>query len=119
MADVAVNEYLKEVSSYIEGGGSAKKQIIADLRTAMEEYAAEHPDGTAQELRAAFGDPAAIAAELTSKEEYQALVRAAKRKNKRVVVLCVVLAAVAVLAVAVCFILAKMYGGTIEVSNIY
>ena len=52
-----VAQYCKEVRAAIQGDDDYKNSVIKNLEADLEEYISDHPDATAQNIRAYFGDP--------------------------------------------------------------
>ena len=92
-----VAQYCKEVKAAIQGDEDYKNSVIKNLEADLEEYISDHPDATAQNIRAYFGAPEDYARELddtgASAEKTQ------RRKLRRRVLTAVVAALVAALLI--------------------
>jgi len=106
MTDPVIRRYLKDVSGNLVGPGSRKRATLKALRDAAEEWAAEHPDHTGEDLRREFGDPEQFAsagiASLTPREAAALLQR---KKTFRRWLLAITILIIIALAGAVIFII--------------
>lgn len=98
--------YLAQVRSELKGAGRQKKEVLQQVKSAVEDYAEEHPQCTYQELTQHFGTPQQIAescvAEMDSHEVLHGL-RVGK-KIYFVILLAIVLGVTAWLGyLAICF----------------
>lgn len=54
---INLNRYYKEVEKALKCSSKAKKEILNNMRSDIEDYIAEHPAATESEIRLKFGEP--------------------------------------------------------------
>ena len=113
------DKYLREVESGMEYSKRTKKYFLKELCPLIDEYIAEHPEATVEDLYGEFGRPNDYKNTLADNEVYAAMLKKAEKKSRLFLILCIVLGIIAVLAIAFIIYLIREYGGTTEVSNIH
>ena len=112
-----VKKYLSEVTNALTGcSWSLKKVFEAELKTQIKEHF-ESREITYGALISTFGTPEEIAAGFYDRQEYEKLLKKAKKLNIVLGVLSVVLVIVVSVLLAVVFHLWDMVGGTVTVGN--
>ena len=101
MTEKTIRRYCRAVGSYLPCARRQKRQLLRDLRQRLEEYRDEHPDETSPEER--FRTPQQVAAGYVDDMDTTELLQAL-RYRRRVITAVVsgILAALAVLAAALC-----------------
>ena len=93
--------YLQSVHRQLDAPKEDRERLLSRLSHAVFTYCEENPEASAEDIAAAFGDPASCAAELMAECDPAELSRVRRTKRRR---LCVVIAVlVALMAAMVVF----------------
>lgn len=111
-------KYLREVESGMEYPKRTKKYFLKELCPLIDEYIAEHPEATVEDLYVEFGRPNDYKNNLADNEVYAAMLKKAEKKSRIFLILCIAFGIIAALAIAFIVYLIRQYSGTTGVSNI-
>ena len=89
-----INRYLAEVSDCLKCPRSVRKVFLRELRLQVKDFAANKENLSVEALCSQFGSPEEISNGFVTRDDYQILLRKAKRRT-------VILAVVAAVAVAI------------------
>ena len=112
------DKYLREVESGMEYSKRTKKYFLKELCPLIDEYIAEHPEATVEDLYVEFGRPNDYKNNLADNEVYAAMLKKAEKRSRLFLILCIVLGIIAALAIAFVVYLISRYSGTTEITNI-
>lgn len=93
-----------------------KRAMCRDLFSEVEDYVANHPNHTAEQLEAIFGTPHDIVSSVVSTEEMKRFAQRYKRKTILLVVICATLA-VALAFTSYCIYRANLADGSYIITN--
>ncbi len=112
-----LKQYLKEVDDALVCKKSIKRFYMKEIKQILDSYLEEKHDFTVEDLYRELGKPEKFANELTERDEYLALLKQAKWKNR--LLICIGVSFIALFAASVIFIIEMMdiYGGTITVTG--
>ena len=113
-----VKEYLNKVGTAMDYHKRTKKYFLKELGELIENYIAEHPDATVQDLENEFGKPEEYKTNLADKETYREMLKKAEKKSRILLILCIILGIVAALVIGIAIYLIYTYSGTTIISNI-
>ena len=111
-----VKEYLNKVTSALSCSWSLKKVFASELKSQIKEHFASE-EITYDKLCTALGTPEKISAGFYDRQEYEKLLKKAKKLNRILVLLSLVLVIAIVLLLIIVFHLYDMVGGTITISG--
>lgn len=106
-----VAQYCKEVKAAIQGDDDYKNSVIKNLEADLVEYISDHPDATAQNIRAYFGAPEDYAREL------DATLSPSEKEQRKTLRRRVLTAAVAALVAALLIWAGAVVSATVEANT--
>ena len=112
-----ISQYLREVKKGLRIDKALCGTVLGELKASVTEFCREKNDVSLEQLYAEFGTPEEISRSVIDREEYDTLLKRAKRK----VLLWKVVAAFAVIAIAVFLAYTikslRSMGGTYTITN--
>ena len=97
----AVKKYLKKTASRLQYSRAVNKQLLGELSRNLEDFVADNPDCSYEELCRRFGEPEKAASDLLSRENFEEMLDAIKRKLIRRTVVFTVIGAMLATIIAV------------------